>query len=588
MIKDPHSYSNYNSNPLEHLQINLLVDFTHQLLRGSVRLHFAHPFTNTPLFLDSRRLKIESIRSANGAPLNYQLHPAASEKPWMGQKLEIHPVAGEQEIQIAYQTHPEAPALQWLMPEQTAGGKHPFLFSQSQAVLARSWVPCQDSPSVRFTYEANIRVPEGMMALMSAENPKAINPDGLYHFRMQQPIPSYLLALAAGDIAYHAYDEQSGVYAEPKTLQATAEEFIDMPKMVHAAETLYGKYRWEQFDVLMLPPAFPFGGMENPRLTFATPTLLAGDRSLVSVIAHELAHSWSGNLVTNAAWNDFWLNEGFTVYFERRIMEAIEGREYAEMQEELGAADLLEELQILGETSPDTCLKLNLDARDPDDGMTHIAYEKGFFFIRFLEEALGRTAVDSFIKKYFTAHAFQSMDTEQFVQQLKEAFGEHLSPILPQINQWIYQAGLPEDWPRPTSSRFKKIREITMDDTFCANTLPAKNWTSHEWLCFLQAIPPSIGLDQLEDIDQCWHLTQSKNAEIVSLWLELAIQHNYRPAFARLESFLIHTGRRKFQIPLYKALVKTEQGKSLAREIYKKARPGYHYVSRRSLDEMVS
>ncbi|WP_449435437.1 M1 family aminopeptidase [Pedobacter steynii] len=195
-------------------------------------------------------------------------------------------------------------------------------------------MPCQDSPGIRFTYNATVSVPNDLLALMSAENPEVKNSKGIYHFKQIHPIPSYLLALAVGDIEFKAVDKRTGIYAEPSVLAKAVYEFADMGKMVNAAEKLYGPYRWGRYDLLVLPPSFPFGGMENPNLTFITPTVIAGDRSLVSIISHELAHSWSGNLVTNATWNDFWLNEGFTNYFERRIDEAIFGKTEAQIQEE--------------------------------------------------------------------------------------------------------------------------------------------------------------------------------------------------------------------------------------------------------------
>lgn len=308
--------------------------------------------------------------------------------------------------------------MQWIEASQTVGKRHPAMFSQSQAILARSWVPLQDCPLVRFTYEAKIRTKSGMMVLMSAENPTELSSDGSYSFQMKQPIPSYLMAIAAGDYQFQSISDRAGIYAEPESLAEAAKEFSDLENMIQAAENLFGPYTWEQYDLLVLPPSFPFGGMENPRLTFLTPSIIVGDQSLTSLVAHELAHSWSGNLVTNATWNDFWLNEGFTVYFERRIMEALYGKDFSDMLSVIGYGDLKEDLQDIGPENADTWLKLDLADRNPDDGLTNVAYEKGYFFLLHVEAVVGRAAFDRFLKNYFKTFAFKSVNTDQFLDFL--------------------------------------------------------------------------------------------------------------------------------------------------------------------------
>ncbi len=312
---------------------------------------------------------------------------------------------------------------------------------------------------MRFTYEARVQVPADLLPLMSASNPQQLRPDGCYEFRMDQPIPAYLMALAVGELEFRALSPRTGVYAEPVTLPGAVAEFGDLEKMVVAAEDLYGPYRWERYDLLVLPPSFPFGGMENPRLTFVTPTILAGDRSLTSLVAHELAHSWSGNLVTNATWNDFWLNEGFTVYFERRIMEQLYGRPYADMLQVLGYSGLLHTVQDIGPASPDTHLRLNLAGRDPDEGLTDIAYEKGDYLLLTLEHLVGRPALDTFIKEYFARHAFQSMDTASFITYLhQELLDQHpgLAEKL-RLAEWIDGPGIPDNAPPVASARFAAV-----------------------------------------------------------------------------------------------------------------------------------
>ncbi len=417
---DPHSFSRPAEIAVRHLELDLAVDFAERRLTGSATLTLERrdPAAMT-LHLDTRDLEIAAVHlDGASAAAPFTLAPAV---PIFGQELAIPLAPQTRTVRIDYRTRPEAAALQWLSPEQTAGGKSPFLFTQSQAILARTWVPCQDSPGVRMTYGATIRVPKELLALMSAANPAARNASGTYRFEMTHPIPSYLLALAVGDLEFRSLGARSGVYAEPSVVGKAAWEFADTEKMIAAAEKLYGPYRWERYDLLVLPPSFPFGGMENPRLTFATPTILAGDRSLVSLVAHELAHSWSGNLVTNATWNDFWLNEGFTNYFESRIMEAIYGRDYSEMQAQLSRARArgVRRARPEPEVATPGCA-LDLAGRDPDDAPGAIVYDKGYFFLRHLEETVGRERWDRFLHDYFAAHAFQSMTTAGFVAELRE------------------------------------------------------------------------------------------------------------------------------------------------------------------------
>jgi aminopeptidase N len=379
---------------------------------------------------------------------------------------------------------------------------------------------------------------------MSAENPTEVSSDGMYQFRMPQPIPSYLLALAVGDLAFRSLGRNCGVYAEKPVIEAAAFELADTQKMIDAAETIYGPYRWGQYDILVLPPSFPFGGMENPRLTFATPTILAGDRSLVNLVAHELAHSWSGNLVTNATWNDFWLNEGFTVYFERRIMEAVYGRDYSEMLARLGMQDLEQVVEELGKDSRDTHLLLDLQGRDPDDAANKLAYEKGYFLLRLIEETVGREAFDRFLRDYFDRHAFQSMTTQQFVAELNAAF-----PNI-DVEPWVNGPGIPSNAPVVKSDAFEKVEEQVRAFERGQAVQQAANWSTHEWIHFLRHLPKPLTREQMAKLDADFHFTNSGNSEILHEWLLRAIEQRYEPAYGALEHFLLRQGRRKFLKPL--------------------------------------
>ena len=572
---------------VRHLELDLTVDFENRIIWGSAAYAVRAAPGAREIIFDTRDLIIKAV-TVDGAAMPFL---RGEEQPFMGRPLRVALAGDDHLVKIFYQTTAAAAALQWLAPGQTAGGKLPFLFTQSQAILARTWLPCQDSPAIRFTYEAFIQVPTHFLALMSAENPRQRNELGRYHFHMRQPIPAYLMALAVGDLTFSPLDERTGIYAEPQMLEAAHAEFQALPQMLQAAEALYGPYLWERYDLLLLPPSFPFGGMENPRLTFVTPTILAGDRSLTSLVAHELAHSWSGNLVTNATWNDFWLNEGFTVYFERRIMEALLGKEYADMLKVLGYQDLQRTLEEIGPDSPDTQLKLNLQGRDPDEGLTEIAYEKGNYLLLALEERYGRPAFDAFIRRYFQEYAFQSMDTESFLAYLQQsllslpAVREDKS-VQPQT--WIYQPGLPAERPALRSLRFEKVKAQAYRWLQERNPpgLDTDNWSTHEWLYFLHQVSPQLDAHEMAQLDNTFQLTASGNAEINAVWLEQAILHGYAPANQALENFLQRVGRRKFLQPLYKALLMQDPDK--ARAIYKKARPNYHAVATTTLDKLLA
>lgn len=575
---DPHSFSDPGRAQVKHLELDIAVDFEREQLVGSATWKFERKSGDRIIF-DVKDMQIRGA-VADGKLLPFELGP---EVKWLGQPLTVHLPEGAEEVTIQYATEPDAAALQWLKPVQTAGKEHPFLFTQSQAILARSWIPCQDTPGVRFTYDATVRVDTDLLALMSAVNPTQRNDSGVYTFKMPQAIPSYLMALAVGDLKFQSLGEVTGIYAEPSMLEESAYEFADTEKMVGAVEEMYGPYRWGRYDMLVLPPSFPFGGMENPRLTFLTPTVIAGDRSLTSLIAHELAHSWSGNLVTNANWNDFWLNEGFTVYLERRIMEELYGESYAKMLSRLGYGDLE---QTLKETpAEDTHLKLDLKGRDPDEGLSDIAYEKGYFFLTALEKKVGRKKFDQFLRAYFDDNAFGTTTTEEFLERVKRELGADL-----EVDKWVYSAGLPRGFQPPVSTRFQKVDRARLAfyaGTARADDLNTKDWSTHEWLRFLRYLPASTTLGEMAALDRAFHFSDSGNSEILAQWLVASVKLGYKPAYPALERFLTTVGRRKFLTPLYKELVKTPEGKERALTIYEKARPNYHSVSVGTIDEIV-
>ncbi|MHB1050382.1 MAG: M1 family metallopeptidase [Bacteroidota bacterium] len=588
MGTDFHSFSNSAEVTVTHIDLDLSVNFDQKTLSGKATVLIDNKKRTKKLILDTRGLSVEKVGlDEKETPAVFTL---GEEVKFLGRPLTITITPKTKSVTIHYKTSPDAGALQWLAPSQTSGKEKPFLFTQSQAILARTWVPCMDGPGVRFTYSATIRTRPDLLAVMSAAgNTGTRASDGIYRFKMDQPIPSYLLALSVGDLEFRPLGKRSGVYAEPAVAEKAAHEFADVEKMISSAEELYGPYRWERYDLLVLPPSFPFGGMENPRLTFATPTILAGDRSLVSLVAHELAHSWSGNLVTNATWDDFWLNEGFTVYFEQRIMEKVYGRNYSEMLAVLILKDLKATIAELGAESPDTKLKLDLKGRDPDEGMTDIAYNKGYFFLRLCEETFGREQWDAFLKKYFEENAFKPMTTESFLKYFNAHFKNTAQKNAIDINAWVYTAGLPANCPQPHSPEFENV--MKQIDAWKSGTpatqLNTSGWTTHHWLYFLHNLPSAMTLEKMIELDYAFTFTRSGNSEILCEWFQRCISMKYETAYGPMRNYLMNVGRRKLIKPLYTELAKTPEGKAWAKEVYEKARPGYHSVSFNTIDALL-
>ena len=609
---DVHSWGNPQQVRVTHLSLELGVDFESKRIAGDATLELRRnpggP-ADAALWLDTRGLEVSGVadvteQGGEPRPLEFRIVdpevPEAERRlfpegvrsdgaPIHGRPLVID-LDGADRVRISYQTAPSAEALQWLEPAQTAGGRQPFLFSQSQAIHARSWIPLQDSPGVRVTYDATIRPPEGLKAVMSASgNFGTEGPvDGPFRFAMEQPIPPYLIALAVGDLEFRALGPRTGVYAEPPIVEAAASEFDDTEAMIATTEARYGPYRWGRYDLLVLPPSFPFGGMENPRLTFATPTVLAGDKSLVSLVAHELAHSWSGNLVTNATWDDFWLNEGFTSYLERRIIEDVYGADRAAMEEALALAGLRDELETL--EPRDQVLDVDLWGRDPDDNVTAVPYDKGAFLLRQIERRVGRDVFDEFLRGYFDRFAFQSITTEQSLDALNEFLDARQIDLPPSVDldAWVHQPGLPEV-DEPQTDRFDAVdRQASswLSGDIDAAGLQIEGWTTQEWLRFIDAMPDDLPAARVGELDRTLMLTRRQNAEIACRWLELAIRTGYGEADARLDRFLTTVGRRKFLMPLYTAMI--EAGElDRARTIYAMARPKYHPIAVESVDRLL-
>ena len=592
--QDRHSFANPGEVVVRHLDLDWDVRFDRHILDGAATLHIERVVEGVgALRLDTRDLSISAVELSDDGdlwtPTPFALGDADA---ILGAPLEVTLSETATQVRIAYMTSPGASGVQWLEPAQTTGQTHPFMFTQSQAIHARSWIPLQDTPAVRVTYRATVRTPLALRAVMSAAHDAETSLAGAFRFEMRQPIPSYLIALAVGDLAFRSMGARTGVYAEPSVVESAAIEFDDTEAMMAATERLYGPYRWERYDLLVLPPSFPFGGMENPRLTFATPTVIAGDKSLVALVAHELAHSWSGNLVTNATWRDFWLNEGVTVYLERRILEEVFGRRRVDMEATLDRQALDEELARLDPS--DQILHIDLEGRDPDDGMNQVPYLKGDLFMRLLEETVGRERFDAFLRGYFDHFAFRSITTGDFAAYLHEQLlsddaDANLAATL-QVDNWLEQPGLPGNAPRSASDALTRVAQQAArwaSGETAAAMLETGDWTTQEWLHFLASAPETLAAVQLAELDEAFGFTEAGNSEVVHAWLRMAIRNQYAPAYARLETYLVGIGRRKLIKPLYDELVKTPGGRARAEAIYERARPGYHPIAVSSIDEVI-
>ena len=588
-----HSYSNVNKVKTVHLHLELDVNFESNVIYGVARHDIKQLKKVDTMILDVKNLDIQKItlgEKGQEVETNYLL---GQTDELLGQPLFVRIDTKTTKVNIYYKTTQKTEAIDWLPEALTQGKQHPFMYTQGEAILTRSWIPIQDIPSNRITYSADIKVPNNLIALMSADNPVEKNETGLYHFEMKQAIPSYLISLAAGDIVYKELGPNCGVYAEPGLIDTCAYEFEDLPEMMNAAEKIYGKYRWEQYDVLVLPYSFPFGGMENPRLTFVSPTLLTGDRSLVSVIAHELAHSWSGNLVTNSTWEDFWLNEGFTVYFENRIMEELYGKEKADILAFIEFQELQHELKVISssEFPEDTQLKLDLKGRDPDAGMTSIAYVKGAFFLKTLENYVGRLKFDQFMKKYFNEYAFKTLTTQDFESFLNRNL---LLPNKVEFNtkQWLYNPGLPSNCIKLNPPRFKKMQQLASDFyngiKGLNSNLKRQDFLTQEWQVFIRALPAQIDTSLLIEIDQQLEFKSCGNSEIMTEWYVLAIKNNYKGVREDMYKFLTKVGRRKYIEPIYNALVQKEEDREWAIKTFEVAKSNYHYVSSNTIASILN
>jgi leukotriene-A4 hydrolase len=583
---DYFTFANTEQFVTRHIALDLDVDFEEEILRGSVVLHMIVLDSSADqIILDTRDIDVDSVVffKTNGDTEIATFNMGESDNV-LGTPLIISVPASidtstDLAVRVGYRTSPNASALQWLPPELTAGGKHPMMFSQSQSIHARSWVPLQDTPAVRITYEAVIRTPGDLLAVMSANNDPLTPRRGEYQFDMPQPIPAYLLAIAVGNFYFAPLGEDTGVYTEPELLDASVYEFASTQDMLDVAEERFGPYRWGRYDLLVLPPSFPFGGMENPRLSFITPSLLAGDRSLVSVIAHELAHSWSGNLVTNATWRDGWLNEGMTSYLESRLMEIIYDKDRVDEERVLGYEELLLDFDRVPVERQG--LAPRLESGDADSVQGTIHYHKGQLFLEYLEKGFGRERFDPFILGYFDHFAFQTLTTEVFLDYLDENLLQKHEGIISRehTEAWMYQPGLPDDAPIPSSTTLNGAAELAVAWAIgeaSLQDLPVKEWSPQALIHFINSLPADLSRDKLTLLDSGLGLSDTQNAEIARTWFIQVATRRFEPAYTKLEEHLNRHGRARLVTSVYRALATNGHDAELANSMFEQARSAYH------------
>jgi len=576
---DPHSWADEAQPRQQHLRWTARVDFVARRLVATAELRFDRG--GEAVDLDTRGLEVDAVTTAAGTPLPFSLGPADAV---LGTRLRLQLPEGESRCVVHYRTGEGATALQWLSEAQTASQRSPFLYSQCQAIHARSVVPLQDSPRFRLTYEAAITAPAGLQTLMAARSVDRTDEGALATGRwaMEHPIPPYLLAFAVGALQSRDLGPRSRVWAEPDVLEAAAWEFAGVDRMLTQAEQLLGPYVWGRFDVLVLPPSFPYGGMENPTLTFLTPTVLAGDRSLVNVLAHELAHSWTGNLVSNASAEDFWLNEGFTVFVERRLLSVLEGREAVALHAAVGRQSLDDAVAGFRSRPALTRLRTHLAGVDPDDAYSQVPYEKGYLFLRALEDAVGAVAFDAFLRRYLHRFAFQSLTTQEFLDFLKSELPEGFARV--DVPAWVDGEGVPAGAPSPASARLAALQSLGVQ---LPDVAEASAFRPLEWQVYLGRLPRPAPRATVEALDAAFHLTASRNPDVLVAWLVPALSAGHAAALARTEAFLGEVGRMKYLKPLYTALLAREDTRARAEACFQRYRGRYHSIAAAGVEALL-
>lgn len=573
---DPHSYADLLQGQIAHIDLHIQTDFDAHILKIVADYQLTGP-VNGSLFLDTAGIDLLKALS-NGQELQWEFD---RQDELLGERLHLRELNGIESFSLVFNTTKQARALQWLPAVQTAGGEHPFLYSQCQAIHARSILPCQDTPAVRFTFSAKVEVPKALTAVMAAEQVGIEERDEnrVFQFEMPQSIPSYLFAIGVGNLDFRELGPRTGVYAEPELIEGAAWEFAENEEKIVEAEKLLGPYLWGRYDLLILPPSFPYGGMENPRLTFLTPTAILGNRGQTTLITHELAHAWTGNLVTNATWEDFWLNEGWTTYAETRITEVLEGKENADLKAVYDEQRLFEVMERVGMDSDLTRLKVPADGSDPDAATTIIPYYKGCFFLKECEYALGRERFDTFIHKYTGRYQFQSLTTEAFLDFLKAELPDVFEQI--DVQEWIYEPGLTEIRHRPQSALYDEVQEVLK--AYTQGIRPTRgqvaDWQRYQTLSFLQALPKQIPVEDCKFFEDILGLKDKNDAALYSYFYATCINSGYQEILPKVEEYLGRIGRMLYILPIFRAMVASDWAKVQARQILEQVQARQHKIT---------
>ena len=581
---DPHSYADLTQGKISHIDLRIKADFDRHILNIEADYQLAEP-VNGSLFLDTAGLDLQKAFT-DGQELDWEFD---QQDELLGERLHLKELDGVDSFGLIFNTSDQARALQWLPAVQTAGGEHPFLYSQCQAIHARSILPCQDTPSVRFTYSAEVDVPNLLTAVMAAEQ-VGVRESGeshVFEFKMPQPIPSYLFAIGAGNLVFRELGPRTGVYAEPERIEAAAWEFAENEEKIVEAEKLLGPYLWGRYDLLILPPSFPYGGMENPRLTFLTPTAILGNRGQARLISHELAHAWTGNLVTNATWEDFWLNEGWTSYAEARITEVLEGEVILDLIAVYAEHTLLEVMERVGMDSKLTRLKVPSEGLDPDAATTVIPYIKGAFFLTECEYVVGRDRFDAFIQKYIGTYQFQSLTTEAFLDFLRQELPEVFEKV--DVHMWVYEPGMPEKRHRFQSALYDKVQEAL--ELYKQGIRPLEDqvadWHRYQILSFLQALPKKIPAEDCKYFEDILDLKAKNDAAHYSYFYATCINSGYKEIMPSVEEYLGRNGRMLYVLPVFRAMIASEWARERARPILEQVQERQHKITVHVVDTLL-